>query len=138
MVNNADAHAGPAPRNTWLSAAVGVYVAVTLGTIAALAVLSRAAPSLATEEAWGHAVIVAVLALVLLLRLRVARRGNSRALHAVRIIALVLLVVNIVEAALPDVFPPWMRVEMVGIAVLMLLVVALSRRSLRTRGGRDC
>lgn len=137
VVNNADAHTELAPRIRWLSAAVGAYVAVTLGTIAALTVLSRTAPRLATQEAWGHAIIVAALALVLLLRLRAARRGSSSALQALRIIALVLLVVNTVEAVLPDAFPPWMRVEMVGIAVLMLLVVVLSSRSLPTPG-RGC
>ena len=36
----------------------------------------------------------------------------------------VLLVVNVVEACLPDLFPAWMRIEMVLVALLMCRVVA--------------
>lgn len=112
---------GPAAR------VVGLYVVVALATIAVLAVLSSTDPHQATDEAWGHAVLVAAFAVLLPLRLRAARRGSSRAVRAVGIIAAVLLVVNVVEAALPGTFPDWMRVEMVGIAALMALLVGLVR-----------
>jgi hypothetical protein len=105
-----------------VSALIRTYLAVVLGTVAALVVLAAAAPRLATDEAWGHAVIVAVFAVLLLVRGRAARAGRPEAIRAVRIIAAVLLVVNVVEAALP-VFPAWMRIEMVGIALLMLALV---------------
>ncbi len=39
---------------------------------------------------------------------------------------------NVVEAALPGVFPPWMRVEMLIIAAMMLALVVLSVRGRRT------
>ena len=38
-------------------------------------------------------------------------------------IAAVLLVVNVVEALIPGLFPLWMRVEMVAIAVVMACVI---------------
>jgi hypothetical protein len=109
---------------------VAVYVLIALGTVAVLAVLASTAPAQATSSAWGHAIIVAVFAILLPLRLRSARKGNARGVRAVGIIAAVLLVVNVVEALLPGAFPAWMRVEMVLIAVLMagLAAVLLARR----------
>lgn len=107
------------------------YVAIVLGTVVALAVMSSMAPRLATDEAWGHAVIVAIFAIVLPLRLRSARAGNARAWRAVGVIAAVLLVVNVVEAALPGAFPVWMRVQMAVIAVLMAALVVLTRKASR-------
>ncbi|MYT28953.1 MULTISPECIES: hypothetical protein [unclassified Streptomyces] len=110
---------------------VGVYVVIALGTLAALAVMTSVAPSLATSEAWGHAVIVAVFAILLPLRTRAALKGSGSGLRAITIIGCVLLVVNLVEAALPGVFPGWMRVEMVVIAVMMLAVATQSIRARR-------
>lgn len=115
--------AGPLP------ALVRSYVAVAVATVAVLAVLSVVDPGQATSEAWGHAVVVLAFAVLLPLRLRAARRGSTRALRAVVVVAAVLLVVNLVEAVLPGVFPGWMRVEMVGIAVLMAAVVAAGLRA---------
>ncbi|WP_433274979.1 hypothetical protein ACQPZA_27025 [Pseudonocardia xinjiangensis] len=108
--------------------AVGVYVALTIGTLIALIVLTSSAPGLATDEAWGHAVVVAAFAVLLPLRLRAARRSR-RALQAVAVIAGVLVAVNVVEAALPGVFPAWMRLEMVATAVVMVLVAFLTVRA---------
>lgn len=113
------------------SGVLGIYVAVTAGTIVALAVMSSVAPSLVTGEAWGHALIVAVFAIVLPLRMRAARRGSVRGLASVAVIAAVLVVVNVAEAALPGAFPGWMRIEMAAIAVLMAVLASLAARSLR-------
>jgi hypothetical protein len=109
------------------SGLVGLYVVIVLATLVALGVLAAAAPDLATPEAWGHAVVVAVFAVLLPLRLRVARRGSRRALTAVGVIAVVLALVNAVEAFLPA-FPGWMRAEMVVVAVLMGTVGVLVTR----------
>jgi hypothetical protein len=104
---------------------VGFYVAIAVGTVAALGILSVTAPHLATRDAWVHAVIVAVFAVVLPLRLRAARAGSPGALRAVGIIAAVLFLVNVIEAMIPGLFPLWMRAEMIGIAVVMLAVILL-------------
>jgi hypothetical protein len=114
----------PAPARVPLTI-VWTYVAIALGTIAVLALLSAVAPHQATQEAWVHAVIVAVFAVVLPLRLRAARAGSVGGLRAVGLISAVLFLVNVVEAMLPGLFPLWMRVQMIGIAVLMLVVVLL-------------
>lgn len=120
-----------APALVRTRALVGVYVAVVALTVVLLAVLAELAPAQATSEAWGHVVVVAVFAVLLSLRLRSARRGRVGALRAVGIISAVLLVVNLVEALIPGLFPGWMRLEMVGIAVLMggvVLSVAQERQ----------
>lgn len=116
-----------------MSWAVGAYVLIVVGTVIALVVLGSTAPALATDEAWGHAVVVAVFAVLLPVRLRAARRDRG-AVRAVAIIAGVLAVVNVVEAALPGVFPDWMRVEMVLIAALMLVLTSLAVRAVRRAG----
>ncbi|MBF6148709.1 hypothetical protein [Nocardia nova] len=108
-----------------LSVLVRGYVGTALATVAALAILSAVAPHEAPREAWGHAVIVAVFAVVLPLRFRSARRGSVAALRAVGLIAAALFLVNVVEALLPHFLPGWMRVEMLGIAVLMALMILL-------------
>jgi hypothetical protein len=89
--------------------------------VAALVVMTLVAPWQATDEAWWHAVIVAVFAVLLPVRLRAARRGSRRALTVVAVAAAILVAVNLVEATLPA-FPGWMRVEMVAIAGLMAVV----------------
>ncbi|MFD9599936.1 hypothetical protein ACFVRD_11040 [Streptomyces sp. NPDC057908] len=111
---------------------VTAYVLVALGTLVALAVLAVAAPHLATDEAWGHAVIVAVFAIVLPVRTHAALKGSPSGLRALTIIGCVLLVVNLVEAALPGVFPAWMRGEMLVIAAMMLTLAILSIRVRRS------
>lgn len=115
-----------------VSTLVTTYVVITVATLVVLAVLSATAPALATGEAWGHAVIVGVFAVLLPLRLRSARRGGRGALTAVVVIASVLALVNVVEAFLPA-FPGWMRGEMVVIAALMVGVGVLAGRA-RARG----
>jgi hypothetical protein len=70
-----------------------------------------------------------VFAIVLALRGRAARTGSAAGLRAVTVIGGVLLVVNLVEAALPGAFPPWMRVEMLAIAAMMLVLVVVAVRA---------
>jgi hypothetical protein len=116
------------PRSADLPAAstvVRAYVALTVSTLVALVVMSALAPRLATHEAWGHAVIVAIFAILLPLRMRAAQRRRGRALRAVRIITVALFTVNVVEAALPHVFPAWMRIEMAATALMMASLVGL-------------
>ena len=110
---------------SFLTATVRVYVLVVLATIAVLIVMSGLSPHLATEHAWGHAVIVAVFAVLLPLRLRSARAGNRGGLRAVGISSAVLLLVNVIEILIPGFLPEWMRIEMIGIAALMALSVVL-------------
>jgi hypothetical protein len=134
MVNtgaNETAQAIPASGLQAVANLVRAYVVLTIGAIIALIIMGAVAPHLATQEAWGHAVIVVVFAVLLPLRLRAARKGSADALRAVAIIASVLLAVNVVEAALPHAFPGWMRVEMVVIALLMAVLVTMLVRIIR-------
>lgn len=128
------------PQLGAVGAAVIGYLGLAVATLAALAIMTAAAPQQATTEAWVHAVIVAVFAVILTLRLRAARAGSSRALRAVGIIAGVLLLANLIEAA-TSLFPAWMRIEMIIIAVLMatvlLLVVRAARRQTTMTANRS-
>jgi hypothetical protein len=125
MVNTEPQLASRAVERIWVL--VRIYVALVAATVVVLAVLSAVAPSQATQDAWVHAIIVAVFAVVLLLRTRAARSGSVGALRAVGLVSAALLLVNAVEASLPGMFPVWMRVEMIIIALMMagniLLVV---------------
>jgi hypothetical protein len=132
MVNTGSIEvAAPSAQLRAVSLVVRGYVVLTLGTIVALIIMAVAVPHLATKEAWGHAVIVLIFACLLPLRVRAARAGSAGALRAVAIIAAALLVVNVVEATLPDAFPGWMRIEMVAIAVLMAVLVSMVVRGIR-------
>lgn len=112
-------------RLSSLTQVVRVYVLVVLATIAALIIMSVVSPHLATGHAWGHAVIVAVFAVLLPLRMRSARTGDRGGLRAVGVICAVLILVNVVEILIPGFLPTWMRIEMIGIAALMAVAVAL-------------
>jgi hypothetical protein len=115
---------------------VRVYVAIVLGTVVALGILSVAAPAQATPDAWVHAVIVAVFAVLLPLRLRSARTGSRGGLRAVGLICAALFLVNVIEVMIPGLFPVWLRAVMVGIAVLMAAVVGLVVREALTEPHR--
>lgn len=110
------------------------YVVIVALTLVALLVLSAVAPPDASANAWGHAVVVAVFAVVLPLRLRGARAGKRVAVRALGLIAAVLFLVNVVEALIPSFVPGWMRLEMVVIAVLMVgIVLDVTRWAVRSR-----
>lgn len=110
------------------------YVVIVALTLVTLLVLSAVAPPDASANAWGHAVVVAVFAVVLPLRLRGARAGKRAAVRALGLIAAVLFLVNVVEALIPSFVPGWMRLEMVVIAVLMVgIVLDVTRWAVRSR-----
>ncbi|QDP95917.1 hypothetical protein FOE78_08410 [Microlunatus elymi] len=122
-------------RLTAVTAVVVGYLVVAAGTVVTLVIMSVSGSAEATTEAWVHAVIVAVFAILLALRLRAARAGSRRALIAVGIIAGVLLVANAIESAL-GLFPTWMRIEMIGIAVFMVAIVLLVVQAVRQTRSR--
>ncbi|WP_195909180.1 hypothetical protein [Microlunatus sp. Gsoil 973] len=123
MVNNNTADTRK-PDLALASKAVWGYVGLTVAALIAPVVMTGLAPQLATDEAWGHQIIVAVFAVLLPLRMRAARRGSTGAVRAVMIIAVVVGVVNLVEAVLP-VFPLWMRIVMLVVVVTMAALVAI-------------
>lgn len=102
-----------------------IYLVVAVGTVAALGALSVTAPRQAPRDAWVHAVVVAVFAGLLPIRLRAARRGSTAPVRTVGLIASALFLADVVEAALPDFVPVWMRIEMVAVAGMMAAVVGL-------------
>lgn len=135
VVNNVDRMVPDGTSPTALTVLVGTvrtYVALAVATVVALAVLSATAARWTSDEAWGHAVVVLLFAVLLPLRLRGVRRGDPSAPRAVGVISAVVLVVNVVEASLPGFVPGWMRVEMLVTAALTAVgvgaAVRLSRR----------
>lgn len=121
MVNIAPA--SPSTRLTVAGVVVPIYISVTVATLVVLVVLAKVAPAQATSHAWGHAIVVAVFAILLPLRLRSAQNGRRSAVRAVGLIAAVLFLVNVVEALIPGFVPVWMRWQMVVVAILMLGIV---------------
>jgi lysylphosphatidylglycerol synthetase-like protein (DUF2156 family) len=119
--------AGPVPK------LVGLYLAVSVVTLVVLGLLSAVGSKEATSSAWVHAVIVAFFAVLLGMRMRAARQGSRRASVVVLIIATILFVANIIEAAAPGAFPTWMRFEMAAIAALMggLIITSIPVRAWR-------
>lgn len=107
-----------------LRSVILTYVGLVAATIVALVMLSATGSDQAPQEAWVHAIIVAVFAVLLPIRLRSAANGHVGGLRAVGIISGVLFLVNVIEAMLP-MFPAWMRVEMVVFAILMLVAIGL-------------
>lgn len=126
MVNKTSVH--PAGGLGVISGLVVIYVASVVLTIVALALLAEFAPGQATSEAWGHAIVVAIFAVILPLRLRAARTGRARALKAVGAIAALLAAVNLAEAAIPGFVPFWMEVAMLGTAALTAAIAITSLR----------
>lgn len=136
---NSTRDTAPSSAATPLPAAslvIRVYLAVVVATLVGLVILSFTASPLATSNAWGHAIVVSVFAIVLPLRLRSAQTGRRSAIRAVGLIATVLFLVNIVEALIPGFVPVWMRAEMYVVAALMLVVVLEVIRWTPTTDGR--
>lgn len=136
---NSTRDTAPSSAATPLPAAslvIRVYLAVVVATLVGLVILSFTASPLATSNAWGHAIVVSVFAIVLPLRLRSAQTGRRSAIRAVGLIATVLFLVNIVEALIPGFVPVWMRAEMYVVAALMLVVVLDVIRWTPTTDGR--
>lgn len=101
-----------------------LYSFLALATVALLAIFSVTTPALATKDAWIHAIIVAVFALILPLRARAAKSGKRSALRATGIISSVIFLVNVIEGLIPNFVPVWMRVDMFITAALMLCVIS--------------
>jgi hypothetical protein len=126
--------AAPARALTLLGRA---YLALVVGTLTGLTAVSVLAPSTAAwaapQQAWVHQGIVTVFGVVLLLRLRRAAGGSVPALRATGIISGVLVVVNVVEARIPGLFPGWMQALMLVTAVVLVGIIVTV---IRARVGR--
>ncbi len=102
-----------------------MYFAATIATIGFL-VWASDDPSLVTTEAWVHGVILLLSAGVLLRVTRQAGTGSAQAYLRLRIIAVLIPIASLTEAAIPGLFPAWMRIEQAGYGAWLLLILALS------------
>ncbi|GAA2291912.1 hypothetical protein GCM10010149_44280 [Nonomuraea roseoviolacea subsp. roseoviolacea] len=102
---------------------VTAYTALSLLTVAAIAVLSAVAPSLVSPQAWVRGVIVAATSILTLVFARRARRAGARALLRLRIV-LVVILVAVVGVLLFVTLPGWMVAEQ-GVCGLLLLCAAV-------------
>jgi len=122
------------PRFRLIRALLLVYLAATVATIAVLAA-RHADTAFATDEAWGHAVVVLVFATLLVPAASRAAKGSRGAYRRLLIVSIVIPVASVVLVALPHLLPGWMRIEQAAYGVLLLVVAALAasrpvRRSL--------
>lgn len=88
--------------------------------------LARSHARLVNSEAWTHAVIVFVFAIVLLVVVRKTGKGSRRAYKRLQIISIVIPAASILLVAIPG-LPNWMKVEQ-GASALMLAAVAFLAR----------
>lgn len=129
----------PSAPDSRIDVLIVIYVASVAATVIALAVLAVLRPAEAPVEAWVHMAIVAAFAVLLPIRARSARRGSLGAFRSIGIIAVVLALVNAIEAVIFVLLPVWLRIEMVGTAVLMtvLAVAILAATRLRRGAARE-
>lgn len=113
---------------------LATYLAATVATIGVLAA-RRADTAFASDEAWGHAVVVLAFAVLLVPAGSRAAAGSRGAYRRLLVVSVVIPLVSIVLVALPHLLPPWMRIEQAAYGVLLLTVACLAasgpvRRSL--------
>jgi hypothetical protein len=101
------------------------YLAATVGTLGVLAA-RHADAAFATDEAWGHAIVVLVFAALLVPAASRAAKGSRGAYRRLLIVSIVIPVVSVVLVALPHFLPAWMRIEQAGYGVLLLVVAGLA------------
>lgn len=102
---------------------VAGYLLVGLAGIGVIAAY-HSDHELVTDAAQGRGVAIVISALLTMFFAFRAAQGVRRAYLRVRIVSVVLVAVLAVLAALPGVFPVWMRIEQ-GVCGLILLGVAL-------------
>lgn len=100
-----------------------LYSFLAVLTVILLGIFSVTKSQLATKDAWVHAIIVVVFAVVVPVRANAARNGNRSALRATGIIASVLFLVNIIEGLVPNFMPMWIRADMFVVATLMACII---------------
>jgi hypothetical protein len=102
---------------------VGSYLALSVLTVATVAVLSQLAPDLVNPQAWVRSSIVAATSLLTFRFATQAAHGKPRALLRLRIVVSILLIAIIaVLFFLP--LPTWMIIEQ-GVCGLLLLATTI-------------
>lgn len=102
---------------------VGVYLAISVLTLAAIVVL-RNDTAAVNAAVWTRGTIVAVSALLLFAFAVRAARGSRRAYLRLRVVSAIMVVAIAVIIALPNPFPLWMKIEQ-GVCGLVLIGVAV-------------
>jgi hypothetical protein len=113
------------PRFLAIQVLLLAYLLATVATLAVLAVRHDDA-AFATDEAWGHAIVVLAFAVLLLPAASRAAAGSRGAYRRLRIVSVVIPAVSVVLVALPHLLPTWMRVEQAAYGVLLLVVAVLA------------
>lgn len=97
---------------------IGGYVAISLGAILAL-ILMSGRKDLATQEAWVHGIIVATTSLLMALFTRGFIAGKARAYLRLRITTIIMLIAIVITTAIPGDFPLWMKAEQAVCGLLL-------------------
>ncbi|WP_433444914.1 hypothetical protein [Nonomuraea sp. CA-141351] len=107
---------------------VAAYTALSLLTVAAVAVFSAVAPSLVSPQAWVRGVVVAATSILTLAFARRAQHAGDRALLRLRIV-LVVILVAVVGVLLFLPLPAWMVAEQSVCGLLLLAAAVLAFRA---------
>jgi len=106
---------------------VGGYVAISLGALVALFLMSNQ-----TQEAWVHGVIVAATSLLMALFARGVIKGRAKAYLRLRITTIIMVIAIAITTAIPGDFPDWMKVEQVVCGLLLVgAVIVLNSSKMR-------
>lgn len=100
------------------------YAALSVLTVVALAILSKAAPSQVDAHAWVRGVIIAATSLLLIRFAAGALAGDARMLLRLRIVVAILLVAVVAVLFFLS-LPAWMVIEQAACAVLLAVVALL-------------
>ncbi|MBP0456769.1 hypothetical protein [Streptomyces montanisoli] len=102
----------------------GCYLAVSVATLAAIALL-RDDSAAVNDAVWVRGCVVVASAVVTLLCAVRAARGDRGAYRRLRAVSAVMVVAIAVIIALPGTFPLWMKIDQGVCGVLLLGVVLL-------------
>ena len=103
---------------------IGVYVALSVVTLAAVVVL-RNHHSMVTTPVWVRTSIVVASALLMASFAARAARGSQRAFLRLRLVSGIMVVAIVVIIAIPGSFPVWLKIEQGVCGLVLIGVVAV-------------
>jgi hypothetical protein len=104
---------------------VGVYVTISVATLAAI-VLLRDDATVVNPAVWIRGTIVAATSVLMFSFATRAARGSARAYLRLRIVSAVMVVAIAVIIAIPGTFPVWLKIEQGACGLVLIGVVVLA------------
>lgn len=114
---------------------VGVYLAISVLTLAAIVLLRRHV-EVVTDAVWVRGTIVVGSATLMSVFAARAANGSKGAFRRLRVLSAVMVVAIVVIVAIPGMFPVWMKVDQAVCGVVLLgVVLVVNGKHLRAAFG---